>query len=213
MRVLLMGGPGPNFEDTRRELEEAHHEVTTCHDRDEPVFPCKAFTGRCPLDEGHMDAAVVVRNHAWPRPTPFDRGATCAVRQKVPVVMTGVGVLNPYEEWTDITVTRSDDLVAAVERLIDAPRVEHSNVATEAVRKSLKTTGIDPGDARATVHRRHGWLRVELEALPEISRLNQQNVARRVISALRELDRHAFGVDVNFTDDRSEEGARWAGDR
>lgn len=212
MRVLLMGGPGPNLEEVRRELEAAHHEVATCHDRDEPVFPCKAFTGRCPLDEGYVDAAVVVRNHAWPRPTAFDRGTTCAVRQKVPVVTTGVGVLNPYEDWTDVTVPRSDDLVAAVEGLIDAPRAQHSNVATEAVRKSLEAAGIDPGDARATVRRRDGRLRVELEALPEIPRLKRQNAARRVISALRELDRHALGIDVDFADDRRE-GARWAADR
>lgn len=210
MRVLLMGGPGPNFDEARRKLEAAHHEVATCTERDEPVFPCKAFTGRCPLDEGYLDAAVLVRNHAWPRPTAFDRGATCAVRQKIPVVMTGINVLNPYEEWTDAAVTRSDDLVATIEGVMEAPRVEHSNVATETLRNSLEISGLDPGDARATVHRRDGWLRVELEALPEIPRLKQQNVARRVISALRGLDRYARGIDVNFTDEPAGEGARWA---
>lgn len=127
MRVLLMGGPGPNFEEACRELEESEHEVVVCHDRDEPVFPCKAFRGECPLDEASVDIAVVVRNHAWPRPTPFDRGVTCAVRQEVPVVVTGMDVLNPYEEWTDAIVSRDDDLVAELEAVTGSARHERAS--------------------------------------------------------------------------------------
>ena len=118
MRVLVMGAPGPATEEAVLKLHSAGHEVVRCSDTGEPAFPCKALTSACPLDEQGVDAALAIRTHAWPRPTVFDRGVTCAVRQGIPVVLAGTTVLNPYEAWATEIVDRSGDLVEALERAV-----------------------------------------------------------------------------------------------
>lgn len=210
MHVLLMGAPGPGVEDAARKLEDAGHRVLRCHDDDEPVFPCKGLQGRCPLDHEPVDVALVVRNHAWPRPTPFDRGVTCVVRQRVPVAFAGVTVLNPYEPWADAVLSWVDDPVEALDRLARHPRPEHSRIATEALRESLHLAGLEPGDACAEVVRRNGWLRVRLSVPGGLHDVRRQNAARKVITALRAFDRHARGIDVEFAEQA--DGRAWARD-
>lgn len=118
MRVLVMGAPGPVTEGTVARIEAAGHVVVRCTDPGEACFPCKGLTGECPFDIGEtVDAALALRNHAWPRPTAFDRGVTCAVRLGIPVVLAGVNVLNPYERWAAAVLERADDPVTALERV------------------------------------------------------------------------------------------------
>lgn len=206
MRVLLMGAPGPTTEEAATRLATAGHDVVRCSDAGEPAFPCKALTTLCPLDEGAIDAALVVRNHSWPRPTVFDRGVTCAVRQRVPVVLAGAVTLNPYEEWADEIVDRSGDVVGAVERVAaSAPR--HEEIASAALREGLEGAGIAAPEARAEVRRAEGWLRVRLVTPEGMDRAVEQAAARRVIGALREFDRHARGIDVDLATGRG--GYTW----
>ena len=118
MRVLVMGAPGPATEEAILRVEGAGHEVVRCNDPREPAFPCKALTSVCPLDEQTVDAALAIRTHAWPRPTVFDRGVTCAIRQGIPIVLAGTIVLNPYEDWAAEVVGRNGDAVEALERVV-----------------------------------------------------------------------------------------------
>lgn len=116
MRVLVMGAPGPALEEAVLKLERSGHEVVRCSDVGDSAFPCKGLTAECPLDEFEVHAALAIRTHAWPRPTVFDRGVTCAVREHVPVVLAGTMVLNPYESWAAEVVDRGGDVVEALER-------------------------------------------------------------------------------------------------
>jgi len=119
MRVLVMGGRGHLGETTMRGLRERGHEVLRCHDAGSPPFPCAALVGECPFDgDAPVDAALVVRDDVWPRPTQHDRGVTCAVRARVPVLMMGKAALNPYEDWINGHVLAGQDPVDAVERVV-----------------------------------------------------------------------------------------------
>lgn len=128
MRVLVMGAPGPATEDAVSSLERAGHEVVRCNNPGEPPFPCKGLTGTCPLDEQDVDVALAVRARAWARPTVFDRGVSCAVRARVPVVLAGTSVLNPYEKWATEVAERHEEVVEAVERAASGRLASHDEV-------------------------------------------------------------------------------------
>lgn len=208
MRVLVMGPPGVAISNAIAPLEAAGHEVVRCSEADAPPFPCKAFTGTCPLDEGPIDAAVVVLVHESAMPTVFDRGVTCAVRERVPVVLAGNPVPSAYYEWATETVDPGSDLAAALERLVAAPARDHEAVATVGLRQCLAAAGIEvDGDVRAEVVRRGGRLKVRLHVPQDVGDVREENLARRVIDALRQFDHHARGIDVGMGPGR--EGYAW----
>lgn len=119
MKVLVMGPPGPALDDAVAHLEAIGHDVLRCTDHGEPLFPCKGLDQSCPLDEAFVDAALVVRTRAWPRPTVFDRGVTCAIRQGIPVVLAGNTLLNPYDPWAAAVVARDADPVPVLEHVAE----------------------------------------------------------------------------------------------
>lgn len=101
MRVLVMESDPHAADEASKRLHSAGHDVERCFERDLGSFPCKALHagGRCPLDDGPIDVAVVVRGHAWPRPTPLELGAVCALRAGVPLVEAGITVFSPFHRW------------------------------------------------------------------------------------------------------------------
>lgn len=118
MRVLIMESDPSAAAGLVAELQDRGHEVVRCHDPSAPAFPCNALTGRCPLDDDPVEVAVVVREHPWPRPTALERGVTCAIRARVPLVVAGRVVLNPYEPWATEVVEGTDGLVDTISRLM-----------------------------------------------------------------------------------------------
>ena len=88
MKVLLVeGAPGVGAT-AEAELLAAGHAVVGC-DAAEPSSPCRGLDAidDCPLDGGDIDVAVVSRSGT--DLTPSERGALCAARHRIPVVVTG----------------------------------------------------------------------------------------------------------------------------
>lgn len=88
MKILLVeGAPGAGTQ-AESELVDAGHVVVGC-DAADAWAPCRGLdvVGDCPLDDGDVDVAVVAR--AGDDMVPSERGALCAARRRVPVVLTG----------------------------------------------------------------------------------------------------------------------------
>lgn len=88
MRVLLVeGAPGAGAA-AESELVGAGHTVVGC-DAVDPWAPCRGLdvVGECPLDDGDIDIALVAR--VGDDLVPSERGALCAARRRIPVVLTG----------------------------------------------------------------------------------------------------------------------------
>ena len=177
-------------------LESAGHQVLRCHRREDGPFPCVGLRpdGKCPLHDPGVEVAVTVRTQPRSRPSPFEDGIACALRARVPVVVSGNVFLNPYEDF-GVEVIEGEHIVGAVERVAAAPSPGHSRVATDALRDAL---GADRDDVIATVSRARSGLRVVLETDPTIDRAEVKAVAPRVIAALRDYDRDAPRIDVNL---------------
>lgn len=201
MRVLVMGAPGPTTEDAVQRLEDAGHAIVRCHDEREPAFPCKGVTAHCPLDDGPVDVALAVRNHAWPRPTVFDRGVTCALRDAVPVVVAGVVTLNPYDEWAAAVIGRDADVVGTVERVASSPVRIPEAVACDALRAGLVARGVPAWSARlarSEITKQAGRMTITLFMPHGVTSWTAQNVANYVVGAIRADDRRARVIDLRI---------------
>ncbi len=196
MRMLVVGTLPSATEPAVAQLEDAGHEVVSCHDPGEGPFPCRALSGRgaCPLDGAPVDVVVTVRNRAWAQPSPYEDGAVCALRRHIPMVLAGVSALSPFDRWSPRTVDDGEDLVAACEEAATAPLPELGATARDVARLVVATAGRD-GDVDATVWRQHGGLRVEL-TLPDGCADLAGKAAARVTGALRALDQFATVIDV-----------------
>jgi hypothetical protein len=122
--VLVVGAATPVTELVADRLVRAGHQLVRCVEPGQTPFPCVGLrSGTCPLDRDGpgIDVAVVVRVRPHPRPQLTDIGAICALRDGVPLVVTGNHVLSAFDRWAAERVDL-DDVVAAVERLVDAPK-------------------------------------------------------------------------------------------
>ncbi|SRR6266511_6411982 len=199
MRVLVVGTMPGAVERAAAELAGAGHDVLRCHEPGDPPFPCAALVEdrTCPLEAGPLDLVVTARDRPWPRPSLYEGGAVCALRQLVPLVAVDARI-NPFARWTVRDVGRDEDLAAACEEAATAPLPRHGEVATAAARGVLEDSGVDPSGAGAVVRRVRGALEVAV-SLPDGATGFEGSVAARVITALRELDAHATGIDVGIT--------------
>ena len=133
MRVLVVGTMPRVVDETARTLGAAGHSVVRCHEGAH-AFPCVGLEpGRaCPIDEGPVDVVVAARDRAWPRPSPFEDGAVCALRRHVPMVVTGPTTdLHPYEPYGAREVPPDGDLVTTCEEAAAAPLEGHGRVACD----------------------------------------------------------------------------------
>jgi hypothetical protein len=121
--VLIVGAATPLADVVADRLTRAGHEVLRCVEPGSPPFPCAGLRGgHCPIAvEDGIDAAVVVRVRPHPRPRLTDIGAICALRDGIPLVVTGNHVLNPFDRWAAARVDL-DDVVSVVERLTSPHR-------------------------------------------------------------------------------------------
>lgn len=200
MRVLVVGTLPRGIRRAEDRLLEAGHDVVRCHEPGDTSFPCAGLVeGRaCPLEEGPVDVVVDARDRPWPRPSPFEDGAICALRRHVPLVVLGTA-LHPFEQWVTRGIDDIVDLAPACEEAAAAALPRHGEVATAAAREIVELAGIDPDGTAATVRHQRGALLVEL-VLPPHAEGVQGNVVARLITALRGLDPHARGIDVSITE-------------
>jgi hypothetical protein len=198
MRVLVVGTEPSSIDQAATRLRAAGHEVVGCHEPGETAFPCAGLDEArgCPLEGTPVDVAVTIRTRPWPRPTPFEDGGKCALRQFVPLVVVGTA-LHPFESWATCAIDDEDALAEACEEAVRAPLVRHGEVATAALRDVIALAGHDVQDVSATVHRQRGRLLVTALVPDGIDHTLRSNAVAHALTALRKLDPHAGGIDVS----------------
>jgi hypothetical protein len=180
-------------------LTAAGHTIVRCHEAGKPAFPCNAIVeGRkCPLEASIVDVVLDVRPRPRSQPSPLEDGVTCALRQHVPVVVAGSPVLNPFADYATAVVERDADLVGACERAAHTPLRRHTEAATVAMSDVLRRRAVSISPIVRVV-RHAGALRIEVQGATALDESTKSMAAVRMCAAVRELDRHARGVDVAF---------------
>ncbi|MAT05112.1 MAG: hypothetical protein CL424_08725 [Acidimicrobiaceae bacterium] len=194
MKVLLVEGQTDAAAAAERELREHGHTIERCtpHDRS---APCRGLEplGECPLDSGDIDVAVVGRMGG---PLAADeRGALCAARYRVPVVVAG----NPRDavSFGPGTHLAPTDLIGACER---AAQSGDAHVA--AIRRELLMAGVvTPADVDVddppvwfAVRREPRRLRLEVHVPDGDPRL--ASIVKAAGHAIRNFDQHTPVIDV-----------------
>jgi hypothetical protein len=200
MRVLLLEGePGASCE-AALDLAAAGHTVARCHSRDEPAFPCRGLTDdACPLDDGDVDAVVVVRGVevlGGPDRDSGEDGARCALRRHVPLVLAGEPARSPLGAFAAAVSTEPDQLVRTVETAAHAPLRRHADTARIAFAAVLEAHGLDSRLADAVVTRDGGQLHVRLTPSGPVPTAVLEIASVRVAGAIRAVDRHPRIIDV-----------------
>ena len=182
---------------TADELRDRGHAVSVCHP--DGAAACIAHSGgRCPLERGTIDAAVLIRSHATADELPLERGAWCAVQRNVPLVVGGDPADNPYGPWA----AAEDDgsaISRTVETIVGLPLPALSSVATHALQESLERIGAPDHRARVEVHRRHGGLVATMIGVASVSSAQAARISVRVAGAIRAADPWARRIDVTIS--------------
>lgn len=123
LTALVVGTDDWAIEQSANALSGAGHTVHRCHAPGEPAFPCYALRpgGRCPVSMG-IDVAVVVRARPTADPEVGEIGATCALRDGVPLVAAGISRHSPFTGLAATTVGERGDLVSAVVDAVEEHR-------------------------------------------------------------------------------------------
>jgi hypothetical protein len=198
MRVLVVeGAPGAGA-GAKQALTDAGHEVTDCHDSG-TSFPCHGLGDGpgCPLDEaGGIDVTVLVRATADPNTTASEDGVRCALRNHIPLAVTGAVEANPYTSMAAEVSPGLDDVVGAAERAAAQPLAAHAEVARGALRALLDIEGLDTSGADAVVTRTGTMLTVTLVPGIELAPMMVETASVRALAAVRAFDHSASIIDV-----------------
>ena len=194
MRVLLVEQESGAATAAETELRAAGHEVIGCEAADSSS-PCRGLEpiGECPLDSHVIDVAVVGRRGGPLAPS--ERGALCAARHRIPVVIAGDG-RNAISFGPGTHVAQAD-LVGACER---AAASGDAHVA--AIRRELLMSGVlTPADVdgqaatiRFHVRREPNRLRLEVHTPTDDPRTPA--IVKAAAEAIRRFDSHTKVIDV-----------------
>lgn len=194
MKVLLVEGEPGAADDAEAVLRAAGHRVTGCQAAD-PSVPCRGLDhlADCPLDADDIDVAVVGR--VGGPLTVMERGALCASRRRIPVVVAG----DPRRavSFGPGTHLARTDLVGACER---AAASGDAHVA--AVRRSLIMSGVltvddvdaDPPTVAFQIRREPNRLRLVVATSPDDTR--RPGITKAAAEALRRFDPYTKVIDV-----------------
>ena len=193
MKVLVLGSEPKAAQDASAILAKAGHAPVRCHVNG--TTACVAVTlGTCPLDAPDVAAAVDVRTYNVPGPTLREHGVTCAIQQRIPLIVSGAPLGGAYAEWVTETVRSKEDLPAACERAAHSRSPRHE----EAVRKEFdKVRGEQSHDMSAVepaVYRRGCDLLIELAG--DVDADTFRYAAVHAARAARAYDRFAPRVSV-----------------
>ena len=177
-------------------LSAAGHEVVRCHAEGAPAFPCTGLAGAgCPVDDG-VDVAVTVRNQPRSTPSPTEDGVICALRRRVPVVVAGSTLFQPFSGFDVTEVEDPTDIVAAIEGVASDRRVQHEAVGQPLLEETLHRAGVE-GAAQAIVTRSRTGLTVRLLVPPDTPDRVRAQASVRVVGAIRAYDPAAPQIDVS----------------
>ena len=189
MRVLLVEGEPGAADEAEAALRAAGHQVTGCQAAD-PSVPCRGLDhmADCPLDANDVDVAVVGR--VGGPLTTMERGALCASRRRIPVVVAG----DPRQavSFGPGTHLARTDLIGACERAAVA-----GDAHVAAVRRSLIIAGVVDADPPAVVfrvRREPNRLRLVVATAPDEPRA--ASITKAAAEALRRFDPYTKVIDV-----------------
>jgi hypothetical protein len=195
MRILLSETNSSAGDAVAAELAAAGHDVVRCHSEGAPTFPCSGLAGNgCPVEEG-VDVAVTVRSHPRSTPAPTEDGVICALRRRVPIVVAGRTLFQPYSGFDVTEVADESDLVATVEQTASDRRPQHEAVAQPLLEEALRNAGVT-GPARAVVTRSRTGLTIRLELPPETPEPVRSRASVRVVGGVRAYDPTAPQINV-----------------
>jgi hypothetical protein len=141
-----------------------------------------------------VDVALVVRAGRRAQPNALEDGARCALVHRIPLVVAGDVVLDPYDEYATRTLGRTHDVVDACELAATAPIEGLGHRATEVLREVCGPASAPAPSARVT--RREGRLRVAILDGERMTKDQRSRAAVKIAMALRELDPFADGIDI-----------------
>src|SRR3712207_469994 len=98
MKVLVLGSEPKAANEAAHILAKAGHTPVRCHTNGTTACVAVAL-GTCPLDSPDISAAVDVRTYDVPGPTLREHGVTCAIQQRIPLIVSGAPLGGPYAEW------------------------------------------------------------------------------------------------------------------
>jgi hypothetical protein len=196
VRILMIEGEPGAAGAVTAQLVDAGHAVARCHDVGDLGFACNGMLEDrgCPLDDGPVDAAVVLRGRPSATATTSEAGVRCALRRHVPVVLAGDHSASPYTPYA--SAVADGDVLGAIEQAAASPLPRHSEAAQVALREALDHHDLADVDAEASVVHVGGDLSVHLVAGAPIPRPLAEMAAVRAAGAVRALDPHPRTVDV-----------------
>ena len=198
LNVLVVENEPGVADEATQELRNAGHCVLSCRESGAAVFPCRGIVdaAACPLRSHPVDVALLVRSGVQSHPSAREDGARCALAHRVPLVVAGDPVLDPYDEYATRTLGRTYDVVDACELAATAPIEALSRRAAEVIQEVCGQDVVP--DPNATVTRRDGCLRVKLPQVAAMTKDQRSRAAVRIAMALRELDPFAGGIDIGW---------------
>jgi hypothetical protein len=205
LNIMVLESDQGVADTAKRALTDAGHVVLDCHDPGARAFPCRGIEdqSKCPLRSHSVDLALTVRSQHRSQPTPQEDGVRCALMHRVPLVVAGPPVLDPFASFEARVVDADADLVAVCEDVAASELPRHSRVATDALRAARNPTEA-LATARATVTRRRGCLLASVSGVDALAPRQCDAAIVRMLAKLREYDSSARGIDVTI--DRQSSG-------
>jgi len=193
MQVLLVESRSGAGRTVESRLVDAGHRVVRCFDSDRAVA-CRGAAGdTCPIDEGEIDVALVVRD-AEARPQLTEMGAACALRHHLPVAEIGGSPASPFAG----TIPQIDaDPVTVAEHAIAVGLDEFSAELTAVIRALPDLVGRAPREVAAQVFRRKGALELMLTLPADLTEAMISNVSTWAARAARDRDSITPVIDIS----------------
>lgn len=195
MKILVLESDAGTADAAVEQLRAAGHQVARCHEPGSAAFPCAALSDphACPAEQG-ADVTVVVRSPEASIPTTLEDGVSCAIRRRIPVVVTGGAPEGPYAPFATLV---EGDVVAGVEEVARSNQSGHAEAARAGMSEVLQRAGIDPADVAIHVTRRGKDLLVSLGLPQGLDAFHRQAAAVRAAGAVRAYDPYAERIDVD----------------
>lgn len=203
MRVLLTESAPGAADETEKRLREAGYDISFCHPdhrTDEDGCVVLRGIGHCPL-RTDADISLVVDARAADAPavpTAREFGTSCALRNHVPLVVTGPADTSRFP-WSDASAICTDEELAGVCERLTRPVDEALRRDAERVaRTALQANGYAP-HLEVTIAHAAGSTAVFLHMLgpsDSAARAEAAGLVREVLRGHKDLDEEVTVVTV-----------------
>jgi len=188
MRVLLTESAPGAADEAEQRLRQAGYDLAFCrpdHRTEQDGCVVLRGLGRCPLrTDAEIRLVIDTRSPDAPSlPTEREFGACCALRNHLPLVVTGPADIDRFP-WTDATVIgTADELVGTCERLIRPFDAALCHDAERTARETLLANGYRP-DITVTVAHAAGAIAVFVQVMGLSDSIARAEAAGRIRAAL-----------------------------